>query len=362
MYLLLAVIVLLLLFAASYGGPGTWIVLASSTLSVLLVAGCAFIANAGSAGPYFKALAAHTPTLLRAGVQDLAFAAERTAAARTEGIGADPKAAESMATETLAVEIEPVAPVASTPEASDENTADWLELSWLTPSEWISGAVDWLDPTRWFAGEEPSATEVDVRVGNDATTDAAAQPEPRAQVPQAAPAAPMPTVRAMMHPRDGATQDSADAPPAYRIVTPPTDDDEAVTGSLPDNPNTPVTWLEGAAVPAGLDRILLSGTNVSNAPLEDIEATLKPDTGMRSVGTGNLRLSIRIEGPDGTAAPGAFIPPGARFHLQAADLSEDAAQGLGGAIVSFAYSQSGRRRTSIMYLNETVLGGGAGPQ
>ena len=75
MYLLLAAIVLLLLFAASFGGRGTWVALTSTTLTVLLVAACAFIASASSAGPFFKSLAEGLPASLNGGVEDLAYAA-----------------------------------------------------------------------------------------------------------------------------------------------------------------------------------------------------------------------------------------------------------------------------------------------
>ncbi|WP_108683460.1 hypothetical protein [Methyloceanibacter sp. wino2] len=349
MYLLLAVIVLLLLFAASYGGPGTWVALASTTLSVLLVAGVAFIANAGSAGPYFNALAAQSPTLFKAGVEDLAFAAESTAAAFAEG--RQRAAAEETA-------IQSTAPTPPVPDTSGQDTGDWLDLSWLTPADWLFAATDWLDPAGWFETQEPSAPEVDIRVGNEAP----ATPKPQARAPQAEPQAPMPTVRSMMHPRDEAAQRPAADAPSYRIVTAPSEEAAPTTGSLPDNPSTPVTWLAGASTPAGMSNVLLTGTNVSNQPLEDVQATLKPDSGARPTGLDNVALSLRVEGPDGTAVPTASVPPGARFHLEAAGLSNDAANELGAAIVSFAYSQGGRRRTSIMYLKQTALGGGMVPQ
>ncbi|ODR94484.1 hypothetical protein AUC70_07480 [Methyloceanibacter stevinii] len=309
-------------------------------LSVLLVAGVAFIANAGSAGPYFNALAAQSPTLFQAGVQDLAFAAESTAAAFAEG-------RRRAATEETAVQS--TAPTPPAPDTRDQDTGDWLDLSWLTPTDWLFAAADWLDPAGWFEAQDPSAPEVDLRVGNEAPVTT----EPQAQAPQA----PMPTVRSMMHPRDEAAQRPAAGAPSYRIVTAPSEEAAPITGSLPDNPSTPVTWLAGAAVPAGMSNVLLTGTNVSNQPLEDIQATLKPDSGATPTGLDNVTLSLRVEGPDGTAVPGASVPPGARFHLEAAGLSNDAANELGAAIVSFAYSQGGRRRTSIMYLKQTALGG-----
>jgi hypothetical protein len=371
-YLLLAVIVLLLLFAASYGGPGTWIALASSTLSVLLIAAIAFVANAGSAGPYLNALAAQTPALLRGGVQDLAYAAEQTAALLSEGpqrVAAEPTeqdaAAETPLIEPTPIETTPIeimppdtAPSPSAPPApvgSVEDESAWFDLSWLTPTDWLATAAGWLNPASWFGGQEPGAPEIDVPVGSEAASGAATAPKPQAS----APPAPLPTVRAMMQPRDEATQGRSAAAPSYRIVRPPSEDPGPVTASLPDNPATPVKWLADAPAPPGIDRILLSGTNVSRTTLEDIQATLRPDSGVTATGLGNVALSLRLEGPDGTVASGTSVPPGARFHLQAAGLSEDAVQALGGAIVSFAYSQNGRRRTSIMYLEQDALGGGA---
>lgn len=355
MYLLLAVIVLLLLFAASYGGPGTWVSLASSTLSVLLVAGVAFIANAGTAGPFFNALAAQSPVFFKAGMRDLAFAATSTAASFAEG---RPRAA----AESTAAPSAPPTPLAA--DARNPDDGNWLDLSWFAPTDWVFAAVDWLDPAGWFEAQDQRAPEVHIRVGEDAAGTAPATPQ--TQAPQTVPQAPMPTVRSMMQPRDEAAQTPAADAPSYRIVTAPSDDTAPVTGSLPDNPSTPVKWLAGARAPAGMEGVLLTGRNVSTQPLDDIQATLKPDSAATPAGLNDVRLSLRVEGPEGMAVSGTSVPPGARFHLQAAGLSNDAARELGAAIVSFAYSQAGRRRTSIMYLKQTALGGdlggGAEPQ
>jgi len=101
--------------------------------------------------------------------------------------------------------------------------------------------------------------------------------------------------------------------------------------------------------------ILLTGANRSNEPLEDIRATLKPDSGKDISVPNALTLRLRIEGQavDGTGA--ASVPPGARFHLEAPTLTADQARALTGAIVSFAYRQAGRRRTSIMYRTQAAL-------
>ena len=105
--------------------------------------------------------------------------------------------------------------------------------------------------------------------------------------------------------------------------------------------------------------VVLTGANLSDEPLEDIRATLKPDSAKETnISVPNvLKLRLHIEGQviDGKGA--ASIPPGARFHLEAPTLTADQAQQLSGAIVSFAYVQAGRRRASIMYLTQAALAG-----
>ena len=120
----------------------------------------------------------------------------------------------------------------------------------------------------------------------------------------------------------------------------------------------PVEWLTGAAAPSGMEQILLAGKNVSSKALEDIQATLRPDSEAASIGTGNVSLRLSIQSPDGTATPSVSVPPGALFYLQAKAPPDGTPTELGGAIISFAYSQDGRRRTSIMYLAENALNGG----
>ena len=91
--------------------------------------------------------------------------------------------------------------------------------------------------------------------------------------------------------------------------------------------------------------------------------TIENPESLDAYGLSPARMTVRVEGPDGTAQPGTSIPPGARFHLQVMNLSEEDAKRLGGAIMSFSYSQDGRRRTSIMYLKQAALNGApAGPQ
>ncbi|MDJ0513520.1 MAG: hypothetical protein QNJ62_08770 [Methyloceanibacter sp.] len=363
MYLLLAAIVLLVLFVASYGGPEMWVALASSTLSVLLVAGCAFIANAQSAGPYLNALAAQSPGLLQGGIRDLAFTAERTIAAR----GRTPPPPMRISIAPAPVPPTPVAPapVEPKPDSATETSSEWLDLSWLDPVGWLSTAASWVNPWQSSETQQSEAPDAVPPTASVVRTEDPAPPEPPGEAQETPPAqqapqpqkTPLPTVRAMMQPKEQEAKQQAAAAPSYRIVAVPSPQGAPVTASLPASTTTQVKWLEGVSPPPGVEGVLLSGTNGSSVPLEDIQATMRPDTDTTSLGTGNIKLNLRVEGPDGTVTPGAAIPPGARFHLQAEDLTNEDAEKLGGAFVSFAYSQDGRRRTSIMYLNQSALGG-----
>ena len=107
----------------------------------------------------------------------------------------------------------------------------------------------------------------------------------------------------------------------------------------------PLKWLLEDAPWAENGSFLLSGANVSDQPLEAVRAVLKPDSGADT-----LTLTVNVAGQ----ADGA-VPPGAQFNLSAPVLTADQATQFGGAILSFAYSHEGRRRTSIMYLTPTML-------
>ena len=124
-------------------------------------------------------------------------------------------------------------------------------------------------------------------------------------------------------------------------------------------PHGPVKWILDARPPGAGTMVVLTGANLSDEPLEDIRATLKPDSAKdTNISVPNvLKLRLHIEGQviDGKGA--ASIPPGARFHLEAPTLTADQARQLSGAIVSFAYVQAGRHRTSIMYLTQAALAG-----
>jgi hypothetical protein len=124
--------------------------------------------------------------------------------------------------------------------------------------------------------------------------------------------------------------------------------------AAPASPDATIKWFLDELPPAASETLLLSGANVSDQSLEDVEAVLKPDSG-----AGELALVLDVEGRAGD--DGAVIPPGARFSLAAKTLTKDEARQLGGAILSFAYVQAGRRKTSIMYLTPPMLAQAAAP-
>lgn len=111
--------------------------------------------------------------------------------------------------------------------------------------------------------------------------------------------------------------------------------------------DAPIKWFLNAPPPNG-GAFAVSGANVSDQPLKVVRAVLKPDSGGRK-----LKLTLDVEGQD--SADDAVVPPGTRFSLKAADLTASEARQLGGAILSVAYAQAGRRKTSIMYLTQDAL-------
>jgi len=125
---------------------------------------------------------------------------------------------------------------------------------------------------------------------------------------------------------------------------PQAEDARAVLGDLSD---APIKWFLDEPPPTARETFQLSGANLSDQPLEDVQAVLKPDKGI-----GELALVLELDGRD---ASGAAVPPGARFGLSAPSLANKAASQLGGAILSFGYVQAGRRKTSIMYLTPPML-------
>lgn len=118
------------------------------------------------------------------------------------------------------------------------------------------------------------------------------------------------------------------------------------------NSQSPVSWnLDDRDVqlpvtsPWGFS---ISGTNVSDHPLEQIHAVLKPDSTMRE-----MPLDLSVEGD--RVGDGSFIPAGARFSLISAAPDEGASEQIGGAILTFRYVQAGKRKTSILYLTPSMV-------
>jgi len=91
----------------------------------------------------------------------------------------------------------------------------------------------------------------------------------------------------------------------------------------------------------------ISGTNVSDEALEQVQAVLKPDASQRE-----LELALDIEGH--VLEDGTVIPAGARFSLVSESPDEDGSR-LGGAILSFRYVQAGQCKTSILYLTPAMV-------
>jgi hypothetical protein len=258
--LLVAGIVLVLLFVATYSQRRTWVTLGSTALSMVLVAGCVLFSTAQG------------PSQIHEGLAQLA---------KKLPAGWDRPALE------LATALEQ----ASTSLASRKDAGPREPKPVLTAT-----AADWFSWGAWFKAEQ--ATE----------ETAAPNPEEKAE--------------------PVAVQRSAPEPEVEPV---------ADTGSAP------IQWLLDA--PAASDTFMLTGANVSDQPLEDIRAVLKPDAG-----GGALPLTLTVAGADSAA-----VPAGARFGLVAEALTPDEVKQLGGAILSVAYAQGGRRKTSIMYLTPPML-------
>jgi hypothetical protein len=92
----------------------------------------------------------------------------------------------------------------------------------------------------------------------------------------------------------------------------------------------------------------ISGTNVSDEALEQVQAALKPDSTQREV-----PLALSIEGD--RAGDGSVIPADASFSLFSAAPDEGASGQIGGAILTFRYVQAGQRKTSILYLTPSMV-------
>ena len=106
---------------------------------------------------------------------------------------------------------------------------------------------------------------------------------------------------------------------------------------------SPVTWrLYDSNAQGGTEGFSISGTNISNQALEQVQAVLKPDSNPRE-----LQLTLEVDGQKVEA--GSTIPAGSRFSLV------EAAKPSSGAILSFRYIQAGKRKNSILYLTPAMV-------
>lgn len=115
---------------------------------------------------------------------------------------------------------------------------------------------------------------------------------------------------------------------------------------------SPVVWAlddRGAQGPVSSPwGFSISGTNVSNEALEQVQAVLKPDSSPREV---PLALSV----DDDAVRDETVIPANAHFSLFAAAADEAASGQIGGAILTFRYVQAGQRKSSILYLTPAMV-------
>ena len=127
--------------------------------------------------------------------------------------------------------------------------------------------------------------------------------------------------------------------------------DEPRAEPAKSSPDATIKWFLDAPPSAASEVFAVRGANMSDQPLNVVRAVLKPDSGVQM-----LKLTLDIEGHGGADA--GAVPPGARFSLIAEGLTAGEAKQLGGAILSVAYVQAGRRKSSIMYLTQAALAAG----
>ncbi|MHA1517835.1 MAG: hypothetical protein ACTSYK_04445 [Alphaproteobacteria bacterium] len=108
-----------------------------------------------------------------------------------------------------------------------------------------------------------------------------------------------------------------------------------------------IQFLLDAPPPLASGEFALRGANVSDQPLKLVRAVLKPDSSEQT-----LKLTLDVEGG---SKGDVMVPPGAQFSLSASEFTAGDAAQLGGAILSVAYVQAGRRKSSITYLTQTML-------
>ena len=303
MDLLIAGTVLFLLFVATYSKRSTWVLLGSTALSIVLIAAVVFLSTADKSNPVrdgLAGLAAKLPSGWDRRTLDLANAIEQVSVASA----AARKRATERATE----------PVLANSVSSIADWSDWTsepppavkaEAKPQPAANAIASITEWFD----WTSEPAQETVEDISV-QETDEDISAE---------------------------------IDLGPAPRAETAPRA--EPVPAAASD---APIKWLLDAPSPSTNNAFAVSGANVSDEPLKVLRAVLKPDSG-----TGKLALTVEVEGHDG--ADGAVVPPGARFSLKTDALTASEATQIGGAILSVAYVQAGRRKTSIMYLTPPML-------
>ncbi len=118
------------------------------------------------------------------------------------------------------------------------------------------------------------------------------------------------------------------------------------------NSQSPVAWSlddRGDRLPVTSPwGFSISGTNISDQALEQVQAVLKPDSTERE-----MALALSVEG-DG-AGDGSVIPANAGFSLFSAAPDDGASGQTAGAILTFRYMQAGQRKSSILYLTPAMV-------
>jgi len=92
----------------------------------------------------------------------------------------------------------------------------------------------------------------------------------------------------------------------------------------------------------------ISGTNVSDQALEQVQAVLKPDATKFAV-----PLALSLDGD--VAGDGSVIPADTSFSLFSATPDDGALGQSGGAILTFRYVQDGQHKSSIVYLTPAMV-------
>jgi hypothetical protein len=112
---------------------------------------------------------------------------------------------------------------------------------------------------------------------------------------------------------------------------------------------SPVIWLlDEPRASSGAPRFLISGINVSDATLDGVHATLKPDSSRRE-----LELSLTVQG--NKSEDNDAIPARARFSLGLEIPTTKKEELLEGAIFAFRYMYAGQQRATIWYLTPTLI-------